>query len=252
MKRFHVFAAIAIFLFLLAPHASRLTPSAHAQVAVDTTGLQATINTTSPTISNFTSSGSNRAVVVFVTCSSNAPTVTGVNYDGVAMTQAWNVSHGSGFFRHSAWYLTGQTTAANVSIVGTFGSSCNDSYMTAISMTGVDQATPLNTVPTPTSGNGMAMSITATTASGELIVAKLLADGNTVGEMADGADQTTHRSSSANGAGKKLQSQPGASGGAITETLTNSRDWSMGAVSVRAASGGAAPLCNRALLGVGC
>lgn len=212
-----------------------------AQVTVDTTGVQSALNTTAPTISNFTSSGSNRGVIAFVTCSSNAPNVTGVTYDGTAMTQLWNDSHGSGFFRNSAWYLVGQTTTSNVSIVGTFASNCNDSHMTAISMNGVNQADPINTVPTSASGLSTAPTITATTASGELVVAQLLADGNGAGEVTDGADQTMHRSSNANGTAKRLYSQAGANGGVMSATLANSRDWSIGAVSFKAAAAGAAP-----------
>lgn len=214
--------------------------AAVAQVTVDTTGVRSQDNETSPTILNFTSSGSNRAIIVFVTCS-NAPTVTGVTYNSVAMTNIWDVAHHSNYFRHTAWYLVGQSTASNVSIVGTFSSSCTDSHMTALSMNGVDQGSPLNTVPTPTAQSGVSPTITATTASGELIVAQLLADGNTAAEITDGADQTTHRSSSANGVGKKLYTQAGANGGVISATLTNSRETSLGAVSFKAASAGAAP-----------
>jgi len=231
MKRFFL-----VLLLLL------LSRDISAQVVLDATGARSDTSVTTTSIVNFTSTGSNRAVIVFATCTgATIAAVSDVTYDGTSIVAnvLWNVTHQSNFFRNAAFYAVNQSTTTNATITVTWASTCGDSHITAISMTGVHQTTPTNTVPTPTTGLSTAPTITATTAANELVTAQLVANGNGAGEIADGADQTLQRSSNANGAGKRLYTQAGASGGVMSATLTNNDVWTLGAVSFMAASAAA-------------
>ena len=100
-----------------------------------------------------TCTGTNRALVVSY-CTNQAQNVTGVTYNGVAMTQINALAPG-GNNKQSSWGLINPASGAN-NIVVTFNTSLSYWDFCAVSFTGVNQSTAFGTPTTIYSNSNVA------------------------------------------------------------------------------------------------
>lgn len=217
-------------------------------VAFDAASSGQATSTNTITVSH-TSSGSNRAVFVGVGCSSGGPDVTNsVTYGGTAMTEDWDVSDvpaGNPILANSGHHLANQSTGAQ-NVVVTKNDTHDEVVAGAISMTGVDQTTPIGAVPTPANGESTTAAITvASVGEDDLVVSNLYTGWN---GAAPGADQTERWeqiiSASVGGSG---DTQPGTAGGVMSATRTSAGFadiWTIGAVAFKPSAGGGDPTKN--------
>ena len=90
-----------------------------------------------------TTSGTNRLLYVGVTTVDDS--VTGVTYNGVAMTLIDSQAASTGDSKVTTFYLVNPTSGSNTVEVTLGGSEiANGSYAAAVSLTGVDQTSPLD------------------------------------------------------------------------------------------------------------
>ena len=106
------------------------------RASVSNSGTQGTTMTRTITIGT----GSNRALFVCLNTDPNTA-VSHIKLDGVAFTE---ITSRTGVGRNSIWYLMSPASGAGT-ITATWGASAGYVGMSAISFTGVDQTTPVNT-----------------------------------------------------------------------------------------------------------
>lgn len=113
-----------------------------------------------------TSAGSNRFVAVNIQYADNgANLVSGVTYDGVAMTQQYNVADFSNRIQ-AVFYLVNPSTTTNANIVVTFAGTITAGFdwaCTAASYTGVAQTSPVDVFDHVVAGSGTSTTKSATT-----------------------------------------------------------------------------------------
>jgi subtilisin-like proprotein convertase family protein len=145
-----------------------------AAVTVQNASKTSANGATTATITSFNPGGaSNRVLVVGLTFGQGAPTGVSVTYGGVALSLASGTSATNGNAHTEIWYLTSpSTTPANV--VATWTGS-HDVVMGAVAFNGADQSTPIVNG-TTASGTSTALSVTITSASGDMTM-------NTVGTL---------------------------------------------------------------------
>ncbi len=176
MKRF--FATLLLLLTIAAPTA------AHAAIAVDaaTTGGQ---TTTANTLSwSHTNSGT---ILIVGLTEENADDITGVTYNGVALTQYKKGTGGSGYGRPEIWGLVNPATGAHDVVISRTGTSGRLTGV-ASSYTGVAQSGQ----PDATGGNNGA-SVTTLTTSVTVVTADswlVLAGDNSAENPSAGAGTT--------------------------------------------------------------
>jgi hypothetical protein len=109
-------------------------------IAFDAASGGATAGTTTLTVSH-TCSGTNRVLIVVVsTGGGTGDTVSGVTYNGLAMTNLWDAADGT-LALGSGWMIVDPPTGTH-NIVATFGASLSAyGELSATSWTGVDQLT---------------------------------------------------------------------------------------------------------------
>lgn len=100
-------------------------------------------NTNSQTWSH-TCTGSDLVLVVHCIYIQGISNITGITYNGTAMTQAQNVVDG---FNFATYYLANPSTGANTISVS-LGSTGQQFFGGAVSVTGADQANPVDVIPT--------------------------------------------------------------------------------------------------------
>lgn len=154
------------------------TPPAQATLAIDSQESAATAHhsTTSPLTWSFTNTAGNLLIVgVIATADSATSTISGVTYNGVAMTavtnspRAWNTTASAVYL----FSLVNPATGANtVSVSGTFGGANPDILAAAISFSGASTSSPVSagfTNFSTTAGTTASVSVTGTT-SGDFVV----------------------------------------------------------------------------------
>jgi hypothetical protein len=109
-----------------------------------------------------TCSGSNRLLLVWVFFEGSSGSVTGITYNGVALTSVSSVTEGTMERKAELWRLIAPATGAN-DIEVSYSGSPNNIGVIGLSFTGVDQTTPLN--PGGTSGTA-GSTVTAGTING--------------------------------------------------------------------------------------
>jgi hypothetical protein len=169
---------------------SQVIAAAGGSPTYDAVSSSSVVGGTSATWSH-TCTGSNRVLVVSVAIlGDSSVTVSGVTYNGVAMTSRYqgDLSTSGVYAKNSVWTLVAPATGAN-NIVATY-SGTNTGYAGcgAVSFTGVNQTTPIRTVYSAGPG-GTTATLTATdSVSGDIVIAGVSAyDGGTT--LA--ADQTS-------------------------------------------------------------
>jgi outer membrane protein assembly factor BamB len=180
--------------------------------------------------------GTDRALIVSVQLGSGCagaavPTVTGVTYAGVAMTQITSILGtpcGPGTTRSEQWRLVAPATGTNSVVVTLSGAAPATIHSGAMLFTGVHQTTPVRAFASasggPASGNGGSSTVTVTSAVGDMIV-------NTVGQGTSitAAGQTqrflnnVNSSNTLNNSGGSTA--PGAASVVMTWTFGASDEW---------------------------
>ncbi len=191
-----------------------------------------------------TNAGSARLLLVSVSMNvtnSTASTVTSLTYNGVALTfVSGQTSAAAGnkkrveFWRlinpptgtHAIVLTASVTTGQRVGVVAS-----------ATGLDGVDQTTPLGTAAFA-NGNSTAPSVTATSATGELVVDYVAIAGAGATVVTPGAGQTTFSAATSSGTGATDARgagswEAGAASVTMSETLSASQRWELGAVSVK-------------------
>jgi len=191
-----------------------------------------------------TSSGSDRAWF----CGSGAWTGglgTSCTYNGVGGTELWDIN-GNPYW-NAGYYGVGQATGAQT-VTFTMASAGSHHAIGVISLTGVDQTTPVGT---PATANGVTGTISVTVGSvgaTDYLIDNAFSEDPTPPTV--GADQTLRNSEIMSSDTALLQStQSGASGGVMSwsgAALT----WYTGAVAFKEAAGGG-PTCRGALMLMG-
>ncbi len=208
-----------------------LIPSiCQAAIAVDSVdGGQQAISGTTLTF-NHTCTGSN--LVLIVTGGMQLPgttTITGVTYNGVAMTSMWGLKDSGGLGYNFGYILVNPATGTN-SVVVTLSATNGDFFAGGISLTGVDQTTTKRTVVTASDGTGVGTTPTVTASDAQ--TGDVIVDGVTgyASDLTAGADQTSRwsRHPFSNGTRYASSTQDGASGGVMS--WSTELYWEIGAV----------------------
>lgn len=170
-----------------------------------------------------TSAGSNRAVFAgYGGWASSAST--SMTYDGVSMTEIWNITDAA--YNDAGYGLAGQSTTAAATVTSDLVcGACNHHGIGVISMTGVDQTTPYGSA---VSGSGGATSPSVTVLSvnaGDLVIDNVFTED--VGCTAVGANQTQRNDEVMASDTTLCQStQSGADGGVMSWGAVGTTWWS--------------------------
>lgn len=213
-------------------------------VAIDT--VTAGTSTGSPTVAH-TCTGSDLALYVLVAERFNTA-LTGVTYNGVALTEIYQLDHGN-IETTNAWRLVNPATGAHDVVISQ--SASHDLCYTIVSLAGVDQTTPEGTIVggTGTTGNP---TNDVTLASGDLaldLVAWFIAaaEAQTVG-----AGQTQRSNQTSGTVGGAVSTEAGTGTVTMSWTASGSNWWNHVAIPVKAAAAaGGGSARNLLLLGVG-
>ena len=183
-----------------------------------------------------TCSGSDRLLRVTTSHFDSSDTVTGVTYNGVALTAVPSGSTNNGQYYITAYYLIAPDTGTH-DIVVTVSGSVFDFGAGAISYTDAHQTTPLGTAVTAT-GTSTTPSVTVSSAADELVD-----DGLVIihgGTLSVGAGQTQRWNAIASSGFIKYAGST--EGGAASTTMSwsnsSSQTWAIVAVPIKPVGGG--------------
>lgn len=197
---------------------------------------------TNPVNYSHTVSGTERLLVVITSVNSfpTSPNVTGVTYNGVALTEMTGFGglyNDAGLdVRLQGWFLIAPDTGANTVAV-TWSAGTGDRAMIAASFNGVHQSTPLSNG-TNTTGTSTSPSINVSSAANNLVLA-----GFGVGQptITEGGGQT-NRNEQENinfASALGVSTEPGGASVALEYTFGsggNGDKWSFGGISINEAA----------------
>lgn len=231
-----------------------LACSALAQVAVDATGSASKYAAGPITTTTFTNltvgSGTNRALVAVITFDVDPGAFTAAKWGTQNLTQ---IVKNTGSDGTAILFGLVNPTSGNQTFTFTWTTSANDTYIDAISFTGVDQTGGATSFPNSTTASPSSTatpSITITSATGNYTVSAM-----TMGQNTTSNNQTLLYF---NHSGSFVNSSAQYAAGAATVThswvLTAADIPLLVGTDVLAAGGGGGPTCPQtlALLGVGC
>lgn len=186
-----------------------------------------------------TSSGSNRAVFAGSSNSFGAAhTSASMTYGGTGMTEMWDLDFN--VFGNAGYRLAGQATGVQTVTSTLDANDVADHALGVVSMTGVDQTSPVGTPASATGSSGTASVTVGSVGADDLVVDQVVWNAST---PTIGADQTQRYS--VDGGGGFLitrgSTQPGTAGGVMSWTASSS-DWGIGAVAFKPAAGKGPPL----------
>lgn len=150
-------------------------------------------NTTSSfngnTTFSHTCTGSDLILIVSVILSNNARSVSSMTYNSVAMTQAATFT-GNG--KVDVWYLINPATGAHTVAVNTNTTGAEFCTAESISLTGVDQTSPIGATGTGTSPSAAAISasVTTTRINSFIVDSAYSSSASTASLTANGVNQT--------------------------------------------------------------
>ena len=210
---------------------------ASAQVTPGTATYGTFNNSSSATISYTNANGSNKLLVVGVSAQQPGGSVTSITYNGNSLTKLGTISNSSQT-RIEIWFLKSpQVGTANVVVTN---SQSENGIIGVMSFAGVNQTTPFGTLATA-QGSGTTASVSASSAVGELVYS-VVAFNNWSASLTPGSGQTEYWdqtiNSSVTGSGS---TKAGAASVSMQWTSTNT-NWTIGAVSIKAASIAPAPI----------
>jgi len=216
-----------------------LTP-AWAHVTFDAVGPSssgATAHNSTSLSWNHTCSGSHRLLVVGVSLSDGSDpgkTITGVTYNGVALTSSAAVHSGAGTAGYvQLWYLVAPDTGTNSVAVtlSTVGAN-TDLLGGSVSFDGVDQSTPVQNFNSAT-GSGTSASLVITSATGDMVV-DAEANGSNVPVSTKTVRWSEHVSNGSR-AGNAGQSTAAGAASVTMGYTTSSDSWGMAGFDIKAA-----------------
>ena len=197
-----------------------------------------------------TATGADRAAFagVGIIASNTEQNSTSVSYGGIGMTEMWDTpavqNTGAAGYRLAAPATGAQTVTSTIQDATPF-----THFLGLISMTGVDQTTPVGT-PVSATGTDTAPTVTVASVGADDLVVDNLMVGGSLGTVTIGADQTERWSQSEgpNTGEGRGSTQLGTAGGVMSWTLgaTPVDAWAIGAVAFKpvaaAAAAGFGPL----------
>jgi len=187
-----------------------------------------------------TCTGSDLILLVGISCADAGDTVASVTYRGTALTKSIEqVNTGANLI--SLWYLVAPATGSNTILV-TVNNAFNNAHGMAVSLTGVDQSTPIDA-----SGVGAQadaaniVSVGITTATDNAWVVDAVTKENATDGMVPGTGQTGRVVVAGLATDSGMSTIPQASFGAITVNWNdngslNTFDWAYAAVAVKPAA----------------
>lgn len=209
---------------------------------------------TTLTFSHTVNDATNGVLIVGAyTRNSGTATVTGVTYNGVAMTLARERREAIfNLVYSSMWYLAAPATGANNVVVTFSATPPNNSGAIAASFTGVDQTTPQDGGADNEATN-QESTVTVTSATNDMAVDfTIIVNGNTGPTV--GAGQTSRATGNDGGSGDLMgvSTEPGAASNTMTWTWSaNDKTWLALGLNLNAAAAATCPKTLRTL-GVGC
>jgi prepilin-type N-terminal cleavage/methylation domain-containing protein len=212
-------------------------------VSVDavSSGTTAAYTDTTMTVAHTTGSGSDRLMLVAISYNNNDDeTVTGVTYNGTALTQVGERNNGNDAQVYIYILVAPDTGTHNVVI--NFSSALDEGAIAGVmTFTGVDQTTPLGTFASAVGNDSTPATVSISSASGELVFGVVSSEYEAL-TASSGQDERWNMSISGagtNGAG-------GTDAGAPTVTMSWSLDpsynhWAIGGVSIKPSGSGSTP-----------
>ena len=216
---------------------------AAAQVAVDSTSsAQASFNTTGAnalTFAHTTTTTANRLLLVGVSMnisSVNTTTVTGVTYNGTALTSAGAHNDAGNTRRVEMWYLLAPASGTqNVVVTVNLPSSGTVGVVAgATTFTDVDQTVPLGTFVSADGANGANSQLDVPSVVNGMLLDTLATGGNQT--ITVPGPQVTQWNQNTGTSGTDVAasgtSRTGAPSVPVAETFSGTSNWSLGAISV--------------------
>ena len=205
--------------------------------AASNSGFQ---TTTTPYSWSHTCTGSNRLLTVGIAGWVAGVTVTGITYNGVALTKIRSDLHSNTLFRSEMWALVNPASGSNT-ITVTWSGAPNDSLASAISLTGVDQTTPNDADNGATGGVTTDATATITTVADNAWLVNIVASNTASATWTVGAGQTqVLNTGTTNWAGASYEG-PVTPAGATVMNFTVSgggKNWATSAASFKPAGAG--------------
>lgn len=187
-----------------------------------------------------TSTGSNRGVFVGVGTGkfdNVGASPTSVTYPGATMTEQWDINSGTRFY-NAGYTGVAQNTGAQTVTSNVTGLSGTFHAMGVISMTGVDQTTPVGTAVTTNASTANPSVTVASVGTDDMVVDNIHADPFSATPAA-GADQTERYSEIETAqAVTKGSTQPGTAGGVMSWTQSGTDAKTLGAIAFKPSTGG--------------
>jgi len=216
-------------------------------IAFDASSTKTDLTQPSSVTSAHTVTGANTYLIVEVGLTSGAiGNVTGVTYNGVAMTSLNNVNPVGHGLRGTFWGLKNPATGTH-NIVASISGANDGVTVTGSSYTGVDQTTPIGVVAAADSGAGTSASASISVASavGDVVVGGIII-GNAATSITIGAGQTQRAAANlivSNGEhDNRISDEPGAAGTTTHSwTWTGATDWTIAGVALKPAGAATAP-----------
>jgi uncharacterized repeat protein (TIGR01451 family) len=217
------------------------------QVAFDSAtsvGQHVAAGTTTITFPHTTAAGSNRVLVVGISmniANNTGASVSGVTYNGVALTQAGAHNDGGLTRRAEMWYLVAPATGLNNVIVTVNlpgGTGVLGVVVGAATFTGADQTIPIRSFLSADAAAGSLASLNLPSAYGDMVLDTLATGGDrTVTTF--GPSQTAHWNLTSTGATSPPDvlgtgsTRAGAPSVPLSEQFSAASNWSVAAVSVQ-------------------
>jgi RHS repeat-associated protein len=220
-----------------------VTGTSTGSIALDTT-TSARSSSSQTTASITIGSGSNRILIVGTSVQdanhANYP-ITGITYGGVALTKIRS-DEATGNARTELWYLLNPATGTANIIVNATG-SIGELAMEAISLTGVDQTTPIDAQAGQT-GNGTASSLSITTSANNTWVASMFSGEGTITGVGSGQTELGPLTDQSFENAAASYTGPVNPAGASSQifTMSSGQAYAQSTVSIKPASGSASSI----------
>ena len=195
----------------------------------------------SPVTRSFTATGSERCLVVAITCRYSGQ-ITRITFGGADLLKAADADDGGNRCAAEVWYLV-NPTAATADLVVTCSSARRIQWV-AYCLTGVSQGTPVGTGATAT-GNDTTPTVAVSSAAGELVIDAVAALADT--DLFPGLTLTVGAGQTQTDQGLASSGTPAVLGGSSREagassvtmswTLSTTTRWAIAAVPFKASSG---------------
>ena len=183
-----------------------------------------------------TAGGSDRAAFIGVGNSGTFPRLGSVTYGGTAATEMWDAIFGSNF-AHAGYRFTNPAASAQTVTSTLDVGGVDEHVLGVISMTGVNQTTPVGAAATATGLSTTATVTVASVGADDMVVCNLYSGWSGATPGADQTERYDQITVNVSGSG---DTQLGSAGGVMSKTQTAvgfSEDWGIGAVAFKPVAG---------------